>query len=89
MGGKDIDELNQNKTNEIFNFIIKYFEDYGFAPSVRDIGNGVHLKSTGNVYRHLLRLEEQGLIEMYKKEKRGVPRAIRVPSYKFVKREEC
>ena len=50
------------KQTEILEFIKKFILDKGYPPTVRDIGNGVNLKSTASVFFHLETLEEQGLI---------------------------
>lgn len=71
------------KRQEIYKFIVDYIKIHGYAPSVREIGVGVNLKSTSSVHSHLLKLSEEGLIET--DAGFGVPRAIRVHGYKFVK----
>lgn len=64
--------------------IINYIKEYGYAPSVREIGNMVGLKSTSSVYNHLQILRMEGKIET---DHDYSPRAIRVPGYKFVKED--
>lgn len=54
--------------------------------SVREIGDGVGLKSTSSVQSHLRRMFDEGIIET--DAKFGSPRAIRVPGYRFVKEDE-
>ena len=73
-----------NRRKQILAFIIQYMTDNGFAPSNRDIGEGVGLKSTEGVKRHLDKLEKDGKI----KTKSGQPRAISVVGYEFKKVEE-
>lgn len=46
----------------ILDYIEKYIEENGFAPSVREIGQAVDLKSTSTVHGHLNRLEKKGLL---------------------------
>ena len=58
--------------------------DNGFSPSNRDIANGVGLKSTEGVKRHLDKLEKDGKI----KTKPYQPRAISVVGYEFRKVEK-
>ena len=72
------------RRKEILAFIIQYMTDNGFAPSNRDIGDGVGLKSTSSIKRHLDKLEMDGKI----KTKPGQPRAISVAGYEFRKVEE-
>lgn len=68
---------------KILEFIISYIQLHGYPPTVRDIGEGVGLKSTSTVQSHLIRMLNDGMIET--DAGTGSPRAIRVPGYKFVK----
>lgn len=75
----------ENRTKEkIYNFILRYIEEYGYAPTMRDICVGVGLKSTSSVYCQLRKLEEERRIEM----RRNSPRAIKVIGYGYVKLDE-
>lgn len=40
---------------KVYQFIVKYMCDVGYASSVREIGNAVGVKSTSSVYEHLIR----------------------------------
>lgn len=52
---------NLDETSDlIFEFIDQYIRENGYAPSVRDICDGVGVKSTSTVHTHLKRLEHQG-----------------------------
>lgn len=64
-------------------FIIAYIIEHGYSPSVREIGDGVGLKSSSTVQAHLIKMLESGDLET--DAGIGTPRAIRVPGYKFVK----
>lgn len=46
----------------ILNYIEEYVEVKGYAPSVREIGQAVDLRSTSTVHGHLSRLEKKGLL---------------------------
>ena len=46
----------------ILNYIEEYIEVNGYAPSVREIGQAVDLRSTSTVHGHLSRLEKKGLL---------------------------
>lgn len=46
----------------ILRYIKDYTEENGYAPSVREIGEAVGLKSTSTVHGHLTRLEKKGLL---------------------------
>lgn len=60
----------------VYEFICDYIKENAFAPSVRDIGQGVGLRSTSTVYSHLKRLADEGRIVMDP----GKRRSIRVPA---------
>lgn len=62
------------KKEEIYNFILHYKDEYGFPPSVREIGDKVNIKSTSTVHQHLITLEQLGYIKIHK----TVPRGIQV-----------
>lgn len=47
----------------IYESIIQFRRENGYAPSVREIGEAVGLKSPSTVHFHLKKLEERGLIE--------------------------
>lgn len=51
-----------SKQQEILDFIKNEILNRGFPPSVRDIGEAVHLKSTSSVHSHLETLEKNGYI---------------------------
>ena len=64
----------------VLNSIVLHIKKYGYPPTVREIGEIVGLKSSSSVYHHLKALEEQGFII-----NDGMPRAISVVGWKFVK----
>ena len=68
---------------KILEFIISYIQLHGYPPTVKEIGDGVGLKSKSSVHAHLLRMLNDGMIET--DAGTGSPRAIRVHGYKFVK----
>lgn len=47
----------------VYQYILSYIGEHGFAPSVRDICDAVGLKSPSTVHFHLKNLAELGLIE--------------------------
>lgn len=71
------------KRKEIRDFIIEYIKEHGYSPSVREIGDGVGLKSTSTVHKHLIIMLQEGMIET--DAGLGIARAIRIPEYKFVR----
>lgn len=58
---------------QILRFISEFTKNYGYAPTVREIGDAVHLKSTSSVQSHLDAMEEMHLIR-----KGNKPRTIRI-----------
>lgn len=50
------------RQQEIFDFIKRYSADYGYPPTVRDIGKAVGLASSSTVHAHLTNLEKLGLM---------------------------
>lgn len=65
----------------VYDFLVEYIKKNGYAPTVREIGEAVSIKSTSNVVHHLIKLEDEGRIEMKDK----APRAIRLVGYEFMK----
>lgn len=55
-------ELN-NREKDILKFIEKQINEFGYAPSVREIGKAVELSSTATVHAYLAKLEEKGYIK--------------------------
>ncbi len=52
------------KLEEIYDFLRRFTEENGYAPSVREICTAVGLKSTASVHYHLNELKRQGRIMM-------------------------
>lgn len=61
---RNLRELGIERREQIYQFIVKYINDKGYSPSVREISSAVGLKSSSNVHLHLMKLEEEGRIEM-------------------------
>lgn len=51
-----------NKGQEILDFVNKFSQENGYAPSVREIGAAVGLNSTASVSYHLRQLQTKGLL---------------------------
>ncbi len=49
-----------NKSQQILEFVNAFVQENGFAPSVREIGAAVGLRSTASVSYHLQQLQEKG-----------------------------
>src|SRR4051794_31441643 len=50
------------RQKEIFDFIRRYAQKYGYPPTVREIGKAVGLTSSSTVHAHLANLEKIGLL---------------------------
>lgn len=79
-------EKGRQKRKEILEAIISYIQEHGYAPTVREIGEMVGLKSSSSVQSHLDRMLADGMIETDAGV--GSPRAIRVPGYELRKRTQ-
>ena len=51
-----------DKAQRILDFVNQFLQENGFAPSVREIGEAVGLRSTSSVSYHLQQLQERGLL---------------------------
>lgn len=56
-------EKGRQKRKEILEAIILYIQEHGYAPTVREIGEMVGLKSASSVQSHLDRMLADGMIE--------------------------
>ena len=52
-----------DKAQKILDFVNAFIQENGFAPSVREIGAAVGLRSTASVSYHLQQLQEKGLLQ--------------------------
>ena len=52
-----------NKAELIMDYVNHFIEENGYAPSVREIGAAVGLRSTASVSYHLQALQEKGLLQ--------------------------
>jgi len=57
---------------KILKFLVKYQEEHGFPPSIRNIGDDVGVKSTSLIDYYLKYLEKEKYIEREKNTSRGV-----------------
>ena len=81
---RGIKQTRGTRREQIYNFLVDFVKKNGYAPSVREICTGTDLSSTSSVYMHLLKLEDEGKIQV----KRKSTRAIKVIGFQFVKMEE-
>ena len=52
-----------DKAQHILDFVNQFIQENGFAPSVREIGAAVGLRSTASVSYHLQQLQEKGYLQ--------------------------
>lgn len=57
---------------EIHDFLVRYFNKYGYAPTIAEIQEHLNLKSPASVHEHLAALEEGGMIRKLKNVSRGI-----------------
>ena len=63
-----------DRSRAIFDFICRYYDEYGFPPTMEEIAKDQGYKSNSGVIRHLDKLEKWGWIERY----HGNARSIRI-----------
>ena len=68
-----------NKAEAILNYVNQFVRENGYAPSVREIGAAVGLRSTASVSYHLQQLQEKGSLQGSgsKGKKRALVTAVR------------
>ena len=68
-----------NKSEMILNYVNQFVQENGYAPSVREIGAAVGLRSTASVRYHIQQLQEQGLLQApgAKGRKRAIVTSVR------------
>ena len=70
---------------EMLEFIRQYLCEHGYPPSRREIGDGVGLRSTSSVQKHIDRMLADGILET--DAGTGSARALRVPGMRYVDTE--
>jgi repressor LexA len=68
MKNKDLSK----KEKLVFDYLVKSINENGYAPSVRDIGASLEIKSTSSVHLYLHNLEAKGYIEQDANKKRTI-----------------
>ena len=64
--------MSKQRQEAILRFIEDYITEYRIAPSVREICEGLNIRSTSTVHRYLHRLEEEEKIHMGSGKKRAI-----------------
>jgi repressor LexA len=73
-------EYGENTRNRILDYIVGYMMDNQYPPTLREICDGVGLKSTSTVAHHLEKMKDQGLVDINDDRE---PRTIRVPGIEY------
>ena len=68
-----------NKADMILDYVNHFIQENGYAPSVREIGAAVGLRSTASVSYHLQQLQQKGLLQTpsAKGKKRAIVTSVR------------
>ena len=68
-----------DKAEQILNYVNQFIQENGYAPSVREIGAAVGLRSTASVSYHIQALQEKGLLMSagQKNRKRAIATGVR------------
>ena len=77
-------QIGTNSRRKIYDFLVEFITEHGYAPSVREICTGTGLNSTSTVYHHLSVLEDMGKIHMQENK----TRAISLVGYEFRKADK-
>ena len=59
------------KEQEVYDFIVRYRDDNGYSPLLREIASSIGFKSKGVVHRYIKSLEKSGLIACHSNKHRG------------------
>ena len=63
----------------ILDFVSRYTDAHGYAPTYREIGDAVGLSAKSSVHRYVQQLREEGMVEMPAKSRRGMGLHRRAP----------
>lgn len=74
----------QAARDEIYRFLVKYFQQHGYAPAYEEIMDGTGLTKC-TVQRHMRQLEMDSLIAT---EHPGISRAFRLTEFRYVERKK-
>lgn len=68
-----------DKAEQILNYVNQFIQENGYAPSVREIGAAVGLRSTASVSYHIQALQDKGLLQApgAKGRKRAIATGVR------------
>lgn len=60
------------RERQILEFVAQFIQRHGYAPTLKEIGEGVGLRSVATVHEHLSKLETKGYIKKIIGSKRGI-----------------
>lgn len=80
---KILKEQGETTRQRMYDFLVEFMTENGYSPSIREIAKGTGVKSTSNVYDHLVILEQLGMIHT----ENGKARTISLVGYKLIKVE--
>lgn len=60
------------KLAQTYQFIKRYYVQQGYAPTCKEIAQGIGIRSRGVVHRYLKALQAQGYLELLPKQKRNI-----------------
>lgn len=72
------------RERQVLEFISQFVQRYGYAPTIKEIGEALRLSSPATIHEHLDHLRQKGFI----KKLDGVPRGIEIVKSKFKSSEE-
>ena len=58
-----MDKTVKGTTKKVYDYIVKFTDEYGYPPSVREICSAMNLKSTSTAFYHINKLGDAGLIK--------------------------
>lgn len=77
------------RQREVYEFVVRYADEHGYPPTVREIGEAVGLASPSTVHAHLANLERAGYLrrdptkpralELTRRERRAATASVAVP----------
>ncbi len=60
------------RQRELLNFLERYIEKFGYAPTLGEIGQALNIRTPSTVHEHLAALEKKGFIRRYHGALRGI-----------------
>ncbi len=76
----------KKRHKEILEFCKNYMKEYGYPPSVREIGDGIGLRSTSSTCHYMQEMRKMGLIISGPE---CAPRAFSIPGARYVFDDEA